>query len=71
MKTLTLKDMPDELLRQLLNRAAAEGRTLDEQVVVMLTRATNRPPVVAPARRAKAGPKRQGQPGGKRRKRPR
>ncbi len=44
MATLTIKNLPDSLYRTLQVRAKREGRSVAEEVVRILTQATEEPP---------------------------
>lgn len=49
MANMTIPNMPDELHRQLQSEAARTGRSLDEQAIILLTKALRHvPPVRLP-----------------------
>ncbi len=62
MATLTIKGIPDELYQQLKERATAERRSLNSEVIVCLERAvgTRRPSVEEHLERARASRERAG-----------
>lgn len=54
MADFEITDMPEDLLQSLRERARANGRTLDEEIIIRLERSTMRTPHEPPGDRASA-----------------